>query len=866
MILYRRLISTIFILCLFYPLEGLSQSLPFKTTLDNGLKVVIEEDHSAPVVAVQLWVGVGSGDEEDDEAGISHVIEHMLFKGTKRRGVGEIAKEIEGVGGVINAFTSYDQTVYHITIARRFFDRALDVLSDAAMNSIFDPEELKKEIKVILQELKRGEDSPSNRLYKEITSLAFRVHPYRRPVIGYDKTLKGLTRKKVLDFYRKWYVPSNMTLVIVGDVDRKEVLKKVKEAFGGFDGRPLPPRVRAVEPPQKELRVRIITHDVKEAKLELAFHIPSLTHPDVYAIDILAAILGEGKSSRLFRKVKEEKGLVRDIATYSMTPKDPGLFFISADLDADKVEEALEAILGEVERIRKEGVEEKELQRAKIKVEADFVYERETFPGRARKWGYFETIAGDVRFEERYLEGIKGVTSEDVKRVARQYLRVKNLSIALLLPEGRGVIGVEGLKRLALRSLQEEGIKRVVLRNGITLIVKENHANPTVSVYTVFLGGLIGEGRENNGISNILARMLTRGTRSLAANEIAERIESMGGRISGFSGRNTFGLKGRFLSRFFDEGISLYTDILLHPAFPEGELKKVKGDVLKEIETEEDNLFMTTIRLLDSHLYRGHPYGMDPLGSKESVERIDRTDLLKYYRSHVKGRNMVIAVVGDVDSYEVIDRLEKAFATLPKGEAFAPELPQVKPPKGIVKAEKVRKEREQAHIALGFIAPSLKDPDRYPMEVLTEILSGMGGRLFIELRDKRGLAYVVSAFFRPGYNTGSFVVYMATSPQNLNVSIAGIRDELKKLLLGRISTEEVEEAKSSIIGRYEIGLQSNSAQASDMALNELFGLGFDEFRRYSEKIKAVTVDDVKRVAKRYIDMDSYVLSILKPSP
>ncbi len=857
-------LSLLFVLflCLF-PLKGLSETLPFRTSLDNGLKVVIEEDRSAPVVAVQLWVRVGSADERGDEAGVSHVIEHMLFKGTEKRGVGEIAREIEGVGGVINAFTSYDQTVYHITIPSRFFRKALDVLSDMAMDSVFDPQELEREIRVVIEELKRGEDSPSNRIYKKVMALSYTTHPYGRPVIGYERTLLGLTRERVLDFYRKWYVPNNMTLVVVGDVEKEEALKAIEGFFGGFKKGSLPERSRPEEPPQREARVGIIHQDVKEAKLRMAFHIPGITSPDVYALDILSSILGQGRSSRLFRRIKEEKGLVRSIDTYSMTPMDPGLFFISADLEPGKVEDAFRAILEVIKEVREGKIGEDELARAKINVEADFLYERETFQGRARKWGYFEVVAGGVEFERRYLEGIRKVTTEDITRVARRYFNGDNLNVALLLPKGVTGPRASQLKAIAMTLLRKAGIRRVVLKNGITLIVKENHSNPTVSVYTAFLGGLLVEDEERNGISRIFARMLTRGTESMDAGEIARRIESMGGRVAGFSGRNTFGLEASFLSRFFEEGMRIYSDLILHPTFPEKELEKVKRDLLQEIDAEKDNLFITTIRLLDRDLYRGHPYSMNPLGSKEGVRRVRRSDLLDYYNTYVRGRNMVMAVVGDVVTEEVIGMVEGLFGSMPEGERPSFKEARVLPPKGVEKVEGYRK-REQAHIAMGFVAPSLKDPDRYAMEVLEEILSGMSGRLFVELRDKKGLAYVVTAIYRPGYNTGSFVTYMATSPGNLGVSIEGMRKELLKIIYGEIAPVEVEDAKAAIIGRYQIGLQSNGAQASDMALNEILGLGYDFFREYPKRIEAVTMDDVIGVAERYIDLNGYVLAILRP--
>ncbi|MFQ5900965.1 MAG: M16 family metallopeptidase [Thermodesulfobacteriota bacterium] len=842
---------------------------PYRTVLDNGLTVILEENNSAPVAAIQVWVKAGSADEDAEEAGIAHLLEHMLFKGTERRGVGDIAREIESVGGDINAWTSFDQTVYHIVVASRYLELGLDLLSDAVRNSTFDPQELEKEKMVVQEELRRGEDSPSTKLNKRVMAESYTTHPYHRPVIGFMDTVEAIDREKVLGFVRRWYVPDNMTLVVSGDFRREEILPIIKEAFKATPGKVKSGlRERSVEPQQDRLKSVIISEDVRETKLELAFHIPGLDHEDVYPLDVMSIILGGGRSSRLYRRLRMDKTLVRSVSTYSMTPKDPGIFFIFADLKAEDLKATLGEIVEELEELKEEGVTEEELKRAKLNLESDFVYQRETIQGRARQLGYYETTAGDLSFEEKYLKGINDVTSDDIQRVVSRYFVYPNMTQGILVPEKeRENLDEEGLKEVATllekRPGAEGEIIRKVLDNGIVLLVKENHTNPTVSLYSVFSGALLREDEENNGITNAIARMLTKGTKERSAEDIAGEIESMAGGLSGFSGRNTFGVSAHFLSRFFGQGMEIFSDVLLNPSFDKEEFKKVRKDILTDIETEEDNLARVTFKLLDKTLYKKHPYRMNTLGTKKTISKLANRDLIRYYRSYAVPQNMVIAIVGDIDAEEVEAKVKELFMKMEKGDTLDLDIPQEIKTKEIREVERI-KEKEQAHIAIGFLGPSLTNPDRYPVSVLSNVLATQGGRLFMELRDKQGLAYIVTAFSRGGIGTGAFIVYMATSPENLEKSIKGIKEILQEIVDKGITEEELKKAGGHLIGSYEIGLQDNSSQASDMALNEILGLGFDEFRRYPEKIKSVTLEDVHRVAKEYIDLEAYSIVIVKP--
>lgn len=848
---------------------------PYVFDLQNGMKVILLEDHSSPVVALNVWVGVGSADEKKNEAGLSHVYEHMLFKGTKKRGVGEIAKEIEAAGGDINAYTSYDNTVYYIVIASRYIDTALDVLSDAIINPTFDPKELDKELDVILEEFKRAKDLPERELHEKLFSKSYTTHPYGRPIIGYEKTIRSLTRDKLLEYFNRWYVPKNMFLIIAGDFDRDVLIPKIKDAFGQFSRDFTQRKPRPREPVQKELRDVIFYRDVKKARLSLAFPIPEARNEDTYALDVLALALGQGESSRLFQKIKIQKELVNSIYSYAISLKDPGMFLVEASLEKDKVQEALKATLMEVFRLKKEKISFRELQKAKINLKSDFIYKRETMQGQARSLGFFQAIFGDISYEQKYIEGIDRVSPQDIMRVAKKYLNDSQMTVGVLLPNGtKGAINERDIKRIVKKAeeelaaktydKEEQKIVKKKLDNGLTLLIKENHGVPVVAMRGVFLGGVRFEEKRNNGMSHFVAEMFTQGTKTRNSLDIAEEIESMAGSISGFSGRDSIGVEGVVLSDYFDKGIELFADLILNPSFNDEEFEKKRREIIYNIQRQEDNLVQSTAKMFFRTLFKTHPYGMPSLGTVESISAMRKDDLKGFYRRYIVPPNMVFSIVGDVKSEEVINKVKSLFGDWSSFKDFMPpHIPKESPAEKIRLKEKTRM-KKQTHIMIGFLGTSLKNQDRYPIDILSSILSGQGGRLFIELRDKESLAYSVTSFSRSAMDPGYIGVYIGTSPEKEEQAIKSIKRELKRITEEPVTKKELERAKKNLIGGYEIGLQKYSAQAADMAFNERYGLGYDEFKRYTEEISKVTASDVQSVAKKYLKLNAYTLAVIRP--
>ena len=845
--------------------------------LEDGLTVILKQDHSAPVAAVQVWVKTGSANETPEEAGITHQIEHMIFKGTPTKNTGEIARTIETSGGRINAYTSFDRTVYFVEIDSAHLDTAFDVLLDAVQHSLFDPEELKKEKEVVLEEYRRSLDIPENQLSWAIMALAYQKHPYGRPIIGYEKTISAFDREMILAYMDKWYTPRNMVVVAVGDFETSKALSSIKKRVKDFPKRTGATPARSKEPPQTELRKTIQNARVQQVYLDLCWHIPGLTHEDIYALDILEIILGRGKTSRLYQALKMKANMVYDVSAGAYALADPSLFSVDATLHPEKLDQALAAIGKEISTLTQTPVTPSELSKAKAKAEASFVFDMEDMAGQARTLGFFQTMTGDMYNADVYLSRIKQVTADDILRVARTYLQPENLSIGLMAPVGEKI----SLETDAVMSLfkatpakgqppensfreAENASEMVVLKNGMRVIIKENHRLPEVSLLGAFLGGKRLEKPGEWGISGFAAEMLTRGTKKRSAAGIADTVESWAGSLEGFSGNNSLGVSGKFLSKDLYAGLELLSDLILNVDFPSGEIEKVREDILAAIRAKKDRPTAQLFELFFKTLYPHYPYGHPATGTAETISGITRNDLKTWYESIRIPSNFVLAVVGDLDRDQLIPYLETLFEPFQRSSNNT--LPELRPEPPLTGPRKAHLKRPgaQTHLSVGYLGAGLKSSNNPPMALVDTALSGMGGRLFTKLRDKQSLAYSVTAFRSPGLETGAFGVYLACDPEKLPEAQKAIFGELTLLRDKGLTDKELAAAKRYLLGNLKIGMQTNGSQAMQMALDELYGLGYDHMPKYIREIESVTQKDVNRAVKETILPEQYILVTVGP--
>ncbi len=847
--------------------------------LPNGLTVVLLETDTAPVAEFQLWARAGSADERPDERGLAHFHEHMLFKGTERRGLGQIAGEVEGAGGRINAYTSHDVTVYHATTPADAFETGIDVLCDAVLHSLFDPGEIAREIEVVLEEIRRSEDSPGSVLSNAVFDSVFAEHPYRHPILGTPESVASFDRARVRRFYERWYAPDNLVAIAVGQFDRANVLESIRRAFTG-----LAPsgarRDRRSEPAQRELRSAVLARPFERASIEIAYPGLALSHPDAPYLDLVSFLLGNCESSRLVRAVKERDGLVDRIDAWSYTPFDPGTTTIDFDTDAPRAAQALEATIAEIERLRAHPVSAEEIEKARINFLTSEHFERESVSGLAAKLGSFLVNGGSLETEARYLDAVRTATPDDLLRVAHTRWRQDALTVGVLLPDAdRGAIDDAAIRRAVMRGVErasraasppvvrsrEPELVSYALPGGAELHVVPRRSVPVIAARAALRGGLLAEDPSTSGLTAFLASMWMRGTESHSAAAFARAVESRAADIDVFSGRSSFGVTLDAPSAALEPALDLFTEVLIEPAFDPAELERERAETLAAIERREDRLGQRAFQLLAEHLFLEHPYRMPTLGSAEVISALDCDAVVAHYERLVRPSNLVIAVSGDVDPDAVAQGLAVRLAALDGGDFELPSPPLEDPPREIRRAEIV-KDRAQAHLVIGFRGVSVADDDRFALEVITQLLAGQSGRMFLELRDKQGLAYSVTATSVEGLAPGYFAVYIATAPEKLAAARVGLFEQLSRLLDAEPHEGELEAARRHLVGNFAIDHQRNAVHAAQSSLNALYGLGAGASRAYPERIRAVTGKDVLRVAQRIIDLGAYTEAVVRGEP
>jgi zinc protease len=862
--------------------------MPARHRLTNGVTIVHEALHTSRVVAFQIWVQVGSADEGPEEAGLAHLHEHMLFKGTATRGPGEVARDIEAHGGEVNAWTSFDHTVYHVVMASDFARVGLGVLADAVRAPAFDRTELAREVEVVVEEIKRAEDTPSRRASRDLFATSFLRHPYRLPVLGTQDSVRSVTRERITDFYRRHYLPQSMVLVAVGDVEEAPLLLWGEGLLGGVGGREAAhSRKRLVEPPRTQRRWLLRADDVKEAHLHLSFAAPAVDHEDVPALDVLAMLSGQGESSRLQRTVKRERRLVNDISAYAYTPMDPGLFGVGFTASGPHATQALRATAEVLSGLVEAPCSKGELETLKALVESDAVYQRETVQGLARKLGFYETSLGGFEAEGRYLAKVAALTPEAVQEVARKTLHQETVVVTALLPpdgpleEAEAAAALEagwrapratptlrppippGAPRPAsARSREVSPVQVHALPGGATLLLREEHAVPLVALRGVFAAGTRAETDADNGVSSLVARLLTKGTLSRTAEEVAQEADALSGSLGGAPGRNSISLQGEFLSLHLEQAFALFADCLLAPAFAEEEVAREKQLQLQDILAKEDRPTSLAFDLFARTLYQSHPYRLPISGERASVEQLDAQAVRAYHARFLQPGGLTLAIIGDVRAEDVLRLAEAAFG---KGTG-APGPLNVAPEPPLLTQRRSQRTlaRAQANVVLGFPGLRVDEVDRYALNVLTTVLSGQGGRLFVELRDKRSMAYSVSCMSVEGVDPGHVAVYIGTSPDKRDAALAGIEVELLRMVQEPVTSKELDRARAHLIGSHEIGLQRNSARAALLALDSAYGLSLENFLHFAERVRCVTAEDVQRVAGRLLRLEASVLAVVGP--
>ncbi len=859
-----------------------------KYQLKNGLNVVLIENRKSPVVSVQLWVKTGSADEKKGIEGISHFIEHLVFKGSEKFGVGEMAQAIESSGGVLNAYTSFDQTVFYVTISSQFVDSGMEVISEMIGRPRFDEQEINNEREVVIEEIKRALDNPYQQASRQLFSTLYKRHPYRVPVIGYEENIRRVPKKSILNYYNARYVPQNMNLIVVGDFNPTEMKKKVASFFEPIARHKLLKVRRSGEIAHKTPLISVKKSQFAESFLHIGFCTPGAKHKDSVALLALAAILGQGDSSRLIHQVRNTKRLVTSIGASVFSPKESGFFAISASLDGKYLDEALAEITAVVGEIIQSGPTADELKKTIRQMESEKFYSMESVDGQAGLFGHFEFIFSNYKEFDRILKETSTLTTADIQRVARKYLNPRTVAVSYLAPEEEALsqnkikkwqtnfvrefaawrkkaqlktkrLSGAGIKWSPSRQIATRKPQKYVLSSGARVVGRQIVGSPVTSVRIGLLGGLRFEPRDLLGANELLARVWPSGTQSLTEHELNVEIENMASSLGGFGGRNTVGLSATMLKPYFSRVVEVLSEVFIDPRLPEDAIDREKILMKEQLKTRNDKPSQKCLLAFMRLMFDGHPYARDPIGENADVERLSRAPIARYLAGLKNPANLVISAVGDLDLQSFAKHLEEELKIF-SGESVSDqdlEMPDLL----TNKHEYSFLDREQSHIAIGYRGLTFEDQNRHSLEVMQALLSGQGGRLFVELRDKKSLAYTVSPIRMDGMEPGYFGAYIGCSPEKGPLAVKMIIENFQRLTEEKVNARELERAKRYVLGRHDISRQHTGAVADAFLFDELYGLQFDESEHFSERIQSVDAESIQKLARK-IFSKPFVLSVV----
>ena len=827
-----------------------------RAVLDNGATILTRHIPGSELVSIQIRVLSGLSNEgKYAGSGISHFLEHLLFKGTRQMTAEQVTRETKILGGVFNGATGLDSAEYSITVPKENFEKALGLIVETVMEPVFTDEEFSREREVILKEVAMNEDDPSSRLMELLFSQAYRESVYRNPIIGHKERLEALTRQDILDYHGAAYAADRIVVGIAGGVPAERAMAAAGEKLKAYQRSKFWWAADTREEPrQMEARSAIFDSDTSLGYLAVGYHTTSLYSPGLYAGDVMSILLGEGDDSRLYRRLVREKQLLYSVLSVNYTPRYPGLFIITGVGEPQKLDEARREIAAVIEEIRTAKTLDSELEKSKNTVIADYYRSHENVADVASSLTMSEAMTGSPDFFEKYVQGIQGVKKEDIQEMISVYLRDENSTTVMLMPRG----AVEPPQRTEPgEKAEKDDEMSVVLDNGLQIFVKRRARLPLVSVTFAAAGGLRAEDRENNGLANLTVSMLLKGTRKLKEVDIVPALERVGASINAFSGMNSMGLNMDLLARDYDKCMGVLESVVKEPSFPEPEILKEKINIAAAIREQGDDIFESGMNTLRKALYEDHPYAMNVLGSADAIEEMTRDQVVKFYNNRFAPSGAALTIVGDIDVERTIADVTRRFGTW-RGEAAAIARHEVGPIKG-KETKELYTPKQQSLLLVGFQGVTIDDDQLYVLSLISALLSGSDGLLFHSMRGVDSLAYATGAMSVPGVDKGYFALYVATTEENIELAKKKMFEAIAKISGGDISDEDIEASRNRLLSQQASSIESNSSLAMTSALDGLYGLGFERYKEFPAKLSRIKREDVKNCAKRFLTPNNCVI-------
>ena len=818
--------------------------------LPNGQTLVVYEIHNNPIVTVDTWIRTGSINENDSNNGISHFLEHLFFKGTKAHPTGEADRILESKGAIVNAATSKDFTHYYITIPSEYFDTALDLHSDMLLDPQIPRKELEKERKVVLEEIAKDSNTPSKKVFDNLNALMYTTHPYKRKVIGTTDIVGTMRREEILDYFNKYYAPSNMVTLIVGDVNTDETVAKIQKAFNQVYKKPV--RNSFKKEHQLTAQKRKVEYtDTQSGYMMIGFRGADINSSETFALDVLSQILGGGKSSRLYRDIKEQKGLAYSISASNGSYRDDGIFYIQSNFIPSNQEKLEKAIFADIAYIQKYGITDEELERAKKMIVQDTYYSRESTSNIATELGYIIALTGNASLYDNYLTGINKVTAQDIQNAAKKYLGENRSAISIVLPETLQTKTENIIKNHSFNKISEKnGIAKYQIDNGATLLINENKNNDIIAINIIAKGGEFIENIAGEG--TLAASTMLKGTKKYSAQEIATLLDENGIKITPTCDSDFFIIDVQTTTAQIEKTLEILDELMNNAIFDDYELEKQRTEILSKIKQRRDVPMNIALEDFKTAIFENSVYSHTNKILEKTLPYVTRNNVINYYNRILDGKNIIISINGNVNPA----KMAQAFGSMikntsaPKFDYSNYSVTKLNNPKTTTKTIT---DLQTAWLFIGWQASGVSDKkDFVTLKVINTLLgSGLSSRLYKNLREADGLAYQLGSVYSPKMLGGTFMGYIGTNPTTLEYSRNKMISEINRLKTEFVSDTELTDAKDRLKGGFILAMETNSEKASNIGIFEAYNFGYDFLNTYIKMIDEVTASDIVRVANKY---------------
>lgn len=838
------------------------------TRLPNGLLVYLIRDTRFPMVCTRLYVRAGSAMENPEQAGISHVLEHMVFKGTSHRPKGQVAKDVEALGGYLNAATSFDKTWYLTDMPAAYWRTGMDVVKDMAFQATLDPGELEAEKEVVISELQRGEDSPGRKLFENLQVAALANTPYGRPIIGFEKSIRALTTKDLTDYVARWYQPQNMMLLVAGDIDPEATLAYAQELFGNLENRTdlaLPEPLDLKTAAQGSALVDVERGSWNKIYIGIAVPVPGLKDLQSVDLDVLSYLMGGDGTSTLYRKYKYDRQLVDSISVGNISMARAGLFTITATLEPANLATFWDELTRDLGNLSAKSFDEDAIRRAKLNLEDGMDRAGETLNGLASWRGELQFELGGKQGEDNLRFAQRNVDKGQLQEAITGWLDSSQARVRVIAPEKAelGDLGAilnknwpqRSATASALPTADKGGVELIELEGGCQLALLPDDSSPYIAIELLMPGGNAMLAPDQQGLADLTARLLSDGAGELNNMAMERWLAERATTISAHAGLQTFGISMSGPSRFNDELFPMFRNILFKPRFEPGELAREVNNIKAAIRQRDDRPLAYMFSRVNPFLFPDQPYGYDNLGTPQTVSTLNAVNVRDFWAKQ-GGQPWVLAIAG---SFERAKALKFASSL---AQPHSAEFHATPPTWGSAHRLHLNMPgRNQAHLMRVFKTVPPTSPDAPGLELLQTAISGQSGTLFTKLRDEQGLGYTVTAFNRMMPQTGYLAFYIGTTAEKITQASAGFDEIIASLRTTEMTQETLKSASNRMLGEYVRGRQSLAARASEAAINAVFGREQDFQQKMIDKAATLAPADILELAKKYL-VEPYDVTLL----